>query len=86
MSDKVSLVRVLTSATGNSTPITLGARYSDLFMTPADAGAVGGRTYAWLIVDGNNWELIVQSETLGRTVAGTMSPNAKLDFLSVLKS
>lgn len=58
MSDKVSLVRVLTAATGTSTPITLGARYSDLFMTPAEAGAVDGRTYTWLIVDGSNFELV----------------------------
>jgi hypothetical protein len=57
MSDMVNLVRVLTSATGNSTPITLGTAYSQLFMTPAEAGAVNGRTYTYLIVDANNWEL-----------------------------
>ena len=32
MSHKVNLCRVLTAATGNSTPITLGAAYSQLFM------------------------------------------------------
>jgi hypothetical protein len=69
MSDKVGLVRVLTAATGNSTPITLGARYSDLFMTPADAGAVDGRTYTWLIVDGNNWELVKGVYTASGTTA-----------------
>jgi hypothetical protein len=69
MSDKVDLVRVLTAATGNSTPITLGARYSDLFMTPADAGAVDGRTYTWLIVDGNNWELVKGVYTASGTTA-----------------
>ncbi len=26
-------------------------------MTPAEAGAVDGRTYTYLIVDANNWEL-----------------------------
>ncbi|WP_441277785.1 hypothetical protein AB7783_12295 [Tardiphaga sp. 172_B4_N1_3] len=57
MSHKVNLVRVLTAATGNSTPITLGARYSDLFMTPAEAGAMDGRVYTYNIVDGNNWEI-----------------------------
>jgi hypothetical protein len=57
MSHKVNLVRVLTSATGNSTPITLGAAYSQLFMLPSEAGAIDGRTYTYLIVDGNNWEL-----------------------------
>lgn len=72
MSDMVDLVRVLTSATGNSTPITLGVRYSDLFMTPADANAVDGRTYTYLIVDGNNWELgkgvyTASGTTLART-------------------
>jgi hypothetical protein len=69
MSDKVGLVRVLTAATGNSTPITLGARYSDLFMTPAEAGAVDGRTYTWLIVDGNNWELVKGVYTASGTTA-----------------
>lgn len=57
MSHKVNLVRVLTAATGNSTPITLGARYSTLFMTPAEAGAMDGRVYTYLIVDGNDFEL-----------------------------
>lgn len=57
MSHPVNLVRVLTSATGNSTPITLGAAYSQLFMTMAEAGAIDGRPYTYLIVDGNNWEL-----------------------------
>lgn len=57
MSHKVNLVRVLTAATGNSTPITLGAAYSQLFMTPAEAGAMNGRVYTYLIVDGNDWEL-----------------------------
>lgn len=56
MSHKVNLVRVLTTATGNSTPITLGARYSTLFKTPAEAGAIDGRTYTYLIVDGNDYE------------------------------
>lgn len=58
MSDKVNLVRVLTAATGNGVTISLGAAYSQLFMTPAEASAVTGRTYTWLIVDGNNWELV----------------------------
>lgn len=69
MSDKVSLVRVLTSATGNSTPITLGLAYSQLFMTTAEAGAVDGRTYTWLIVDGNNWELVKGVYTASGTTA-----------------
>lgn len=56
MSHKVNLVRVLTAATGNSTPITLGARYSTLFKTPAEAGAIDGRPYTYLIVDGNDYE------------------------------
>jgi hypothetical protein len=56
MSDKVPLVRVLTSSTGTST-VTLGVAYSQLFMTMAEAGAVDGRTYTYLIVDGNNWEI-----------------------------
>lgn len=56
MSDMVDLVRVLTASTGTST-VTLGAAYSQLFMTPAEAGAVDGRTYTYLIVDSNNWEL-----------------------------
>jgi hypothetical protein len=57
MSHKLNLVRVLTAATGNSTPIVLGAAYSQLFMLPSEAGAMDGRTYSYLIVDGNNWEL-----------------------------
>lgn len=57
MSHKVNLVRVLTAATGNSTPITLGGVYSQLFMLPSEAGAMDGRTYTYLIVDGNNFEL-----------------------------
>lgn len=57
MSHKVNLVRVLTAATGNSTPITLGTKYSNLFMTPAEAGAMDGRVYTYLIVDGNDFEL-----------------------------
>jgi hypothetical protein len=69
MSDKVGLVRVLTSATGNSTPITLGVAYSQLFMTPAEAGAVDGRTYTWLLVDGNNWELVKGAYTASGTTA-----------------
>jgi hypothetical protein len=56
MPHKINLVRVLTSATGNSTPITLGAKYSQLFLLPSEAGAMDGRTYSYLIVDGNNWE------------------------------
>jgi hypothetical protein len=57
MSHKLNLVRVLTAATGNSTPIVLGAAYSQLFMLPSEAGAMDGRTYSYLIVDGNNWEM-----------------------------
>lgn len=56
MSHKVNLVRVLTASTGTST-MTLGAAYSALFMTSAEANMVDGRTYTYLIVDGNNWEL-----------------------------
>jgi hypothetical protein len=57
MSHKINLVRVLTAATGNSTPIVLGAAYSQLFMLPSEAGAMDGRTYTYNIVDGNNWEI-----------------------------
>lgn len=56
MSHKLNLVRVFTAATGNSTPITLGAAYSPMFMLPSEAGAMDGRTYSYRIVDGNNWE------------------------------
>lgn len=56
MSDRANLVRVLTASTGTAT-MTLGAAYSQLFMTSAEAGMVDGRTYTYLIVDGNNWEL-----------------------------
>lgn len=56
MSDRVNLVRVLTASTGTAT-MTLGAAYSALFMTSAEAGMVNGRTYTYLIVDGNDWEL-----------------------------
>lgn len=56
MSHKINLVRVLTAATGNSSPIQLDNAYSQLFMTPAEAGAMNGRTYSYFIVDGNNWE------------------------------
>lgn len=83
MSHKVNLVRVLTAATGNSTPITLGAAYSQLFMTPAEAGAMDGRVYTYLLVDGNNWEIgkgayTASGTTLARTtilasrIAGTL--------------
>jgi hypothetical protein len=83
MSHKVNLVRVLTAATGNSTPITLGAAYSQLFMLPSEAGAMDGRTYSYLIVDGNNWEMgrgvyTASGTTLARTtiiasrIAGTL--------------
>ena len=83
MSHKVNLVRVLTAATGNSTPITLGTAYSQLFMTPAEAGAMDGRVYTYLIVDGNNWEIgkgayTASGTTLARTtvlasrIAGTL--------------
>jgi hypothetical protein len=83
MSHMVNLVRLLTGATGNSTPITLGAAYSQLFMTMAEAGAIDGRTYTYLIVDGNNWELgrgvyTASGTTLARTtilasrIAGTL--------------
>jgi hypothetical protein len=72
MSHKVNLVRVLTSATGTSSPIALGAAYSQLFMLPSEAGAMDGRTYTYLIVDGNNWELgrgayTASGTTLART-------------------
>ncbi|MEH2477533.1 hypothetical protein V1282_000890 [Nitrobacteraceae bacterium AZCC 2146] len=72
MSHKVPLVRVLTAATGNSTPITLGAVYSQLFMLPSEAGAMDGRTYTYNIVDGNNWEIgrgvyTASGTTLART-------------------
>jgi hypothetical protein len=72
MSHKVPLVRVLTAATGNSTPITLGAAYSQLFMLPSEAGAMDGRTYTYNIVDGNNWEIgrgvyTASGTTLART-------------------
>src|SRR5882757_10699462 len=56
MSDMANLVRVLTTSTGTST-MTLGTAYSALFMTSAEANMVDGRTYTYLIVDGNNWEL-----------------------------
>lgn len=56
MSDRANLVRVLTTSTGTST-MTLGTAYSQLFMTPSEAGMMDGRTYTYLIVDGNNWEL-----------------------------
>jgi hypothetical protein len=72
MSHKVPLVRVLTAATGNSTPIILGAAYSQLFMLPSEAGAMDGRTYTYNIVDGNNWEIgrgvyTASGTTLART-------------------
>lgn len=57
MSHKLNLVRVLTTATGTGTSITLGSAYSQAFMTPAESGAIDGRTYTYLISDGNNWEL-----------------------------
>jgi hypothetical protein len=56
MSDRVNLVRVLTASTGTAT-MTLGAAYSALFMTSAEAGMVNGRTYTYLIAEGNDWEL-----------------------------
>ncbi|MEY9184994.1 hypothetical protein [Bradyrhizobium sp. USDA 313] len=58
MSHKLNLVRVLTAATGTGTTITLGAAYSQAFMTPAESGAIDGRTYTALLSDGNNWELV----------------------------
>lgn len=57
MSHKLNLVRVLTTASGTGTSITLGGAYSQSFMTPAEAGAIDGRTYTYLISDGNNWEI-----------------------------
>ncbi len=83
MSHKVNLVRVLTTATGNSTPITLGAKYSVLFQTPAEAGAMDGRTYTYLIVDGNNFELgkgayTASGTTLARTTVLSSGVNGTL--------
>lgn len=56
MSDRVNLVRVHTTSTGTST-MTLGAAYSALFMTSAEAGMISGRTYTYLVTEGNDWEL-----------------------------
>jgi hypothetical protein len=56
MSDKVNLVRVFTASTGTST-MSLGSAFSQQFMTPAEAGAVNGRTYTYLVIEGNDWEL-----------------------------
>jgi hypothetical protein len=56
MSRMANLVRVLTASTGTST-MTLGAAYSQLFMTSSESGMVDGGTYSYLIVDGNNWEM-----------------------------
>jgi hypothetical protein len=70
---KIDSVRVLTAATGNSTTITLGARFSDTFMTPADAGAIDGRVYTWRIDDviGGSpaWEIVKGVYTASGTTA-----------------
>jgi hypothetical protein len=70
---KIDSVRVLTAATGNSTTITLGARFSDQFMTPADAGAIDGRIYTWRIDDviGGSpaWEIVKGVYTASGTTA-----------------
>ncbi|MDA9530336.1 hypothetical protein [Bradyrhizobium sp. CCBAU 25338] len=68
MSHKLNLVRVLTAATGPGTNITLGAAYSQSFMTPAESGAIDGRTYTYLISEGNNWELGRGAYTAAGTV------------------
>lgn len=56
MSDRANLVRVLTATTGTGT-VTLGTAYSVLFMTSSESGMVDGRTYTYLVTEGNDWEL-----------------------------
>lgn len=56
MSDRANLVRVLTTTTGTGT-MALGTAYSVLFMTSSESGMVDGRTYTYLVTEGNDWEL-----------------------------
>ncbi len=50
-------VRFYSSTTGTGA-VTAGSAYSSAFLTPPAAGAVDGKSYTWLITDGNNIEIV----------------------------
>lgn len=56
MSDFLDRVRVTVATTGQGT-VTLGAAYSPAFCTMAEAGAVGGRTFTYVLEEGNDFEI-----------------------------
>lgn len=56
MSYFLNRVRFATSTTGQGT-IDVGAAYSNSFTTPMEAGGVSGRTYTWVLEEGNDFEI-----------------------------
>src|SRR3954471_15173614 len=49
-------IKVFTPTTSTGSSVTLGAAVSNLFMTPAEAGLVDGRTYDYIIEQGTDFE------------------------------
>lgn len=59
-------VGMLISTTGQGT-VTASVLISDRFLTPAEAGAVNGQSYYWLLEDGEDFEIFEGTWTLSGT-------------------
>jgi hypothetical protein len=72
-------VHILTSSTGEGT-VNCGNAIDDSMFTPAEAGAVSGRVYPWVIEEGLNVEIVLGAWTSGSpaTIARTTVLKSKI--------
>lgn len=80
MSYQLDRVKFTSTDTGTGSSITVAARYSTAYFTPAQAGAVNGRRYTYFIQQGNDVE-IQQDQVY---TAGTTSFARGTPVLSVI--
>lgn len=66
MTGILNRVGMLISTTGQGT-VTASVLISDRFLTPAEAGAVNGQSYYWLLEDGGDFEIFEGTWTLSGT-------------------
>jgi len=56
-SSNLNRVRTFSDTVGNGSPVHFTTAVSILYVTEAEAGAVDGKTYTYLIEEGNDWEI-----------------------------